>query len=417
MTERMNLQNIVDLKEFNVEFNSNETIREEGLYHLDNESYFVLIPNYISKQEQHKFLVNTQSKLKFEYKSHLNKNLEKRQTDYYGPKYVYGDIQQGPNHAWNIDLLRMKAELEIKFGIPLNSVLINKYNKDDHIPALKDNERCLRDDPFIFSISFGEYGKMIVQSDDKQKTIEVSLKSGTLLIMGGGFNRYYKHSVERTNNNKARLNCTFRFIYDDIPSSPIASSNTALDPVLQRIEELSKQIQALSTQVNSTKEDTNLMPNLHPEQESVEPTKAVILNCKNFKSFEANKDTCRDLLNKRLQQELKLSEDAISDIEDYRDKKGPVVLVFKDQDVKVSALKNIKCDKSFTIRNCLSRKTLLIRKKAISLVNKGVIFKWWISRGDVCYTLYEGGRPMLANSLADLERQERACLFTYRRGY
>ena len=221
MDEHARLQNIINLNEITVDFNSSEPIREEGIYYLSSnkDSFFVLIPNYLTKAEVQTFLNNTQQNLNFEYKSHLNGNHEKRQTEYFGPKYSYGDIQQGPNHTWNVDLLRMKAQLEINYGIPLNSVLINKYMKDDYIPAHKDNEKCLRDDPFIFSVSFGETGRLKVEDDkNSQKNIEVILKSGSLLIMGGGFNRNYKHSVVKSNNNKVRLNCTFRYIYEDIPS-------------------------------------------------------------------------------------------------------------------------------------------------------------------------------------------------------
>ena len=184
--------------------------------------------------------------------------------------------------------------------------------------------------------------------------------------------------------------------------------------ILKEIEELKKQIENLANQVRSPNEDIK-EDSTTPEQKQ-EPTKVVILKCKNYQKLTADKDTCRQIINSKLP-ESKLADDAIAAVEDYRMKNGPIILTFKDEETKVSTMKKIKVDKTFIIRNCLSKNTLQIRKKANLLVQKGILFKWWIRRGDVYYTLFEGGRPMLANSLAELDRQERACLFTRRGVY
>lgn len=226
---------------------ANRTYSERAIYALDSESFAILVPDYIDKKSCDG-LFNKCSELNFTQKIHKTGATEARHTHYVGPTYTYGDITHNENNVWPPKLIKYKAMLEGEFLCPLNSVLINRYEKHQYIPFHRDDEPCLRDNPTIFSLSLGDERTMDVKSNDESKTFHFVLKPGTLLIMNKGFNTNYLHSVPKVKCQNLRLNLTFRYI------SSFSTIN-AHDPYILKVLK--------STEKKSKKLKNTLAPNLH----------------------------------------------------------------------------------------------------------------------------------------------------------
>jgi len=97
-----------------------------------------------------------------------------------------------------------------------NSALLNYYRDGkDSMGWHQDNERELGPNPTIASLTFGAervfqmkhiYDKAIARKD-------IPLRNGSLLIMGGTTQHYWKHQIPKTKKVIGpRLNITFRTI-------------------------------------------------------------------------------------------------------------------------------------------------------------------------------------------------------------
>ena len=373
-----------------------QLIHDAGLYKLDDHSYFGLIPNYLETQEQES-LLSSANCLEFTQRCHKNSDRISRSTHYIGPKYQYSDIQHKSNYKWTPAILKNKAQLELNFLTPINSVLVNKYSNNQWIPFHQDNEACLGKQPTIFSLSVGENGIMTIK-DKKGDSLDVELKSGSLLVMMGDFNHNYYHSVKKSQHtNKNRLNFTFRHIYDDDTTEVDQSSIKTL------IEKISADIAAKGKEISEMK---NLIQNQQSTitgKNSPKNNKIVILKCDAFEDeTPVNMESCVKILNEKLSSnDVKLNSDDITCVSDYREKKGPIVLDFKDLSCKVRVLKNISNNEHFVIRDCLSKHILRLRKTAYELLNKKKIHKFWLRRGELYYSLSErgGGVTWLLNTV------------------
>lgn len=105
-----------------------------------------------------------------------------------------------------------------------NYCLIQSYpNNKAGIGWHADSESDLVDESPIFSMSFGTTREfhicktVEVDASERQSLIKISLTPGTLLIMAGATQKYYKHRVPvgHKNQNGQRINLTFRTIYED----------------------------------------------------------------------------------------------------------------------------------------------------------------------------------------------------------
>jgi hypothetical protein len=140
-----------------------------------------------------------------------------RLTSWYGDPgktYTYSGISSHPN-AWNAGLLYLKSCIEQCAGVEFNSVLLNWYRDGlDHLNWHADDEKELGRDPIIASANFGEARDFVIRrNDDSSVKIIVPLRHGTLLLMGGGLQHFWQHSVpKRTKVSGSRFNLTFRRI-------------------------------------------------------------------------------------------------------------------------------------------------------------------------------------------------------------
>lgn len=98
-------------------------------------------------------------------------------------------------------------------GEDFNHVLLNLYRDGrDSIAMHADNEPELGWEPVIASLSLGATRKFIIQHKKKRSWRRtVMLTHGSLLVMGGAFQRRWRHSVPRQGPvDEPRINVTFR---------------------------------------------------------------------------------------------------------------------------------------------------------------------------------------------------------------
>jgi alkylated DNA repair dioxygenase AlkB len=144
------------------------------------------------------------------------------------PRYVawVGDFDysySGITHKatpWTPRLQAMREKVEkFVFGTSegqYNGVLLNLYRDEKDSVALHcdDEETILKDSP-IASVSLGAPREFVLSYDGpnrpKPKNIKMILGSGSLLIMGGSIQRFWKHGIPKEKNPVGpRINLTFR---------------------------------------------------------------------------------------------------------------------------------------------------------------------------------------------------------------
>ncbi|MBI4855097.1 MAG: alpha-ketoglutarate-dependent dioxygenase AlkB [Acidobacteria bacterium] len=142
---------------------------------------------------------------------------EPRQSAFYGDNcliYTYSGKKQQAK-IWTQTLLYIKEKIEDFLLIGFNSILANLYrNGKDSMGWHSDNEKELGLNPIIASLSFGATRCFQLKHIGKPSlTHTLELTSGSLLLMQGTTQHYYKHQVPKTNKvDHPRINLTFRNI-------------------------------------------------------------------------------------------------------------------------------------------------------------------------------------------------------------
>jgi alkylated DNA repair dioxygenase AlkB len=132
-----------------------------------------------------------------------------------GKNYTYSSIQLTPL-PWTTALLDIKSRVEAVARTDFNSVLLNYYR--DHRDSMglhSDDEPELGERPILASLSLGEERTFILKHKREKdlKPIRLKLASGSLLLMKGETQRYWKHGIEKeTRPCGPRVNLTFRRI-------------------------------------------------------------------------------------------------------------------------------------------------------------------------------------------------------------
>ena len=139
-----------------------------------------------------------------------------RLTSWYGDRdktYSFSGIKLNPL-SWNEDLLRIKSEIDAICNVNFNSVLLNLYRDgNDSISWHTDAEKELGLNPIIASVNFGAEREFQLKHDNTGEKISIVLQHGSLLIMEGELQHYWKHQIpKRKNINRSRINLTFRVI-------------------------------------------------------------------------------------------------------------------------------------------------------------------------------------------------------------
>ena len=131
-----------------------------------------------------------------------------------GISYRYSGMDL-PATPWNEVLQSIKSRVESAAGHDFNAVLCNLYRDGkDSNGWHADDEPELGMNPVIASVSFGATRRFLLRhNNDAALKLEYPLSSGSLLIMKGPIQRFWKHHIPKESKvNMPRINLTFRKI-------------------------------------------------------------------------------------------------------------------------------------------------------------------------------------------------------------
>ena len=115
---------------------------------------------------------------------------------------------------WTPELSLIKEKVELVTGHKYNSCLLNLYhNGEEGMGWHSDNEKQLKENGAIASVSFGASRKFTMKHKATKEKISLELDSGSLLLMRGSIQKHWLHSLPLSKKIKeARINLTFRTI-------------------------------------------------------------------------------------------------------------------------------------------------------------------------------------------------------------
>jgi len=129
----------------------------------------------------------------------------------YGKADLYLKTKPTP---WSQEMRDIKTEIEKNCQFEFDYVLMNLYRDGkDHISPHSDREATAASKCVIASLSLGATRRFVMQHAKNKdiNKIEFALTPGSLLVMGGTTQKYWKHSVPKQLKVKEpRINLTFR---------------------------------------------------------------------------------------------------------------------------------------------------------------------------------------------------------------
>lgn len=135
--------------------------------------------------------------------------------------YTYSGVRHAPR-PWPAALRPIREQLTRDLSAPFNSVLDNLYRDgNDVIGWHADDEQELGPQPMIAALSLGASRRFLLKpksaaagrSDIAQQAMGLDLTPGSLLVMAGDTQRYYRHAVLRTRRAVGeRISLTFRAV-------------------------------------------------------------------------------------------------------------------------------------------------------------------------------------------------------------
>lgn len=131
-----------------------------------------------------------------------------------GKPYSYSNIKMHP-HPWTLFLQKIKSRIESVSDVNFSTVLLNYYRDGkDSNGWHADNEKELGTNPVIASVSFGaERVFQLKHNSRKDQKKSIVLEHGSLLIMKGTTQHFWKHQIPKTSKLVGpRINLTFRVI-------------------------------------------------------------------------------------------------------------------------------------------------------------------------------------------------------------
>lgn len=116
--------------------------------------------------------------------------------------------------SWNDEVFAIRMLLKGKLSEDFNACLANLYRDgNDSNGWHSDDEKELGVNPVIASISFGESRDFQLKHKSSEERLNFSLTHGSLLVMGGELQHYWKHQLpKRKGVVQPRVNLTYRKI-------------------------------------------------------------------------------------------------------------------------------------------------------------------------------------------------------------
>ena len=191
---------------------------ETGKQEVKN-GWFIFEPNFLSEvrknqlfKELHESLAWKGGEIKLFGKQHAIPRKEVYFSDNQ-KEYAYAGKKMKISE-WNSSVNILKTELNKRFNQDFNACLCNLYQDGkDSNGWHADNEKELGLNPVIASVSLGATRKFSVKHNQTKQKFDFQLNSGSLLIMGGEMQHFYKHTVpKQLKVNAPRINLTFRRI-------------------------------------------------------------------------------------------------------------------------------------------------------------------------------------------------------------
>jgi alkylated DNA repair dioxygenase AlkB len=140
-------------------------------------------------------------------------HMQPRLTASYGDEGVTYFYSGTANRAlpWTPTLLEIKQKIEAVQG-RYNYCLLNRYRSGaDSVGMHADDEPGLGN--VIGSISLGATRMFRIRHNKTKETRSFDVSNGTLIIMAGTMQQFWKHEVPKTTENVSeRINLTFRWI-------------------------------------------------------------------------------------------------------------------------------------------------------------------------------------------------------------
>ena len=128
--------------------------------------------------------------------------------------YSYSGLTLFPK-KFTPELQEIRQELEKHTPVHFTHCLANLYrNGNDSMGLHSDDEKGLGRNPVIASISLGATRKFkLKHKGRKDQKFEIDLEPGSLLLMQGSTQHFWKHELPKTKKQMApRINLTFRTI-------------------------------------------------------------------------------------------------------------------------------------------------------------------------------------------------------------
>jgi alkylated DNA repair dioxygenase AlkB len=115
-------------------------------------------------------------------------------------------------NPWTKELLELKELLECFLKVKFNACLLNLYHDgQEGMGWHSDNEKSIEPDSVIASLSLGSARLFSFKHHPKNLKTSLILDNGSLLVMKGVTQRFWKHSLPKTKKSKEiRINLTFR---------------------------------------------------------------------------------------------------------------------------------------------------------------------------------------------------------------
>lgn len=144
------------------------------------------------------------------------KLITSRKVAWYGDsefEYTYSNITKRAM-LWYDTLLELKALVEELSNEKYNSCLLNLYhNGNEGMAWHSDDEKELKPNAAIASLSFGAERKFLFKHKSHKQKIDLILEHGSLLLMKDEIQTYWLHRLPPTTKiQKPRINLTFRTI-------------------------------------------------------------------------------------------------------------------------------------------------------------------------------------------------------------